>query len=192
EEIALEWAPLQAARGNVREVDDYLQRRAEQDPALAPLVWEAVAEGYIRLYRMLDALPCLESWLAVEPGNVRALELRGKAYQIGRQTRKAADDFRRVLDLDARRNDARWRLALCLLALGSYDEAHTHLEQLRRTRPDDVEVQIRLARCESMRGQPDLARDILDAVLESHPDNALALRTRGQFALAERRPEEAE
>jgi predicted Zn-dependent protease len=36
------------------------------------------------------------------------------------------------------------------------------------------------------------AREILDGVLEEHPEHALALRTRGQFAITDREPARAE
>jgi tetratricopeptide (TPR) repeat protein len=192
DDIALQWALLQAADGNVREVEEYLQRRSEQEPELAPLIWEALAEGYIRVYRILDALPCLEHWLRVDPDNLRARELRGLAYQNGRSAHKGAEDFRRVLEQDPTREETRWRLVLCLLDMGSYDEALPHLERIAREKPNDPDVQVRLARCHNMLGRGDQARQLLDAVLAAHPDHGLALRTRAQFALADRQPEPAE
>jgi tetratricopeptide (TPR) repeat protein len=192
DEIAFEWALLQAADGGLREVEEFLQRQAGQEPRLAPLVFEAVAEGYIRLHRHLDALACVERWLAADPDNLRALELRGQSYQTGKQSRKGSEDFRAVLEREPNRDQTRWHLVLCLLDMGSYDEALSHLEYLERKKPDDPEVQVRLARCQNMRGEGDTARKLLDAVLASHPRHALALRTRGQFALADRQPAEAE
>jgi tetratricopeptide (TPR) repeat protein len=190
--VAREWALLQAASGNLREVEEFLQRQAEEDPELAPLVWEALACGYTRLYRTLDAVACLDHWLGLDPDNLRALELRGLAYHGGGQVRKAAEDLRRVIERDPGRGEARWRLVLCLLDAGSYDEALPHLEHLDRQRPDDPDVRVRLARCHSLLGRDEQARQILDAVLEGHPEHGLALRTRGQFALVDRQPAEAE
>src|SRR5262249_40108222 len=119
EDVALEWALLQAAGGNVREVEEFLQRRLEQEPELAPLVWAALTEGYVRIYRILDALACLDHWLQVDPDNLRARELRGLAYQNGKSAHKGAEDFRRVLEQDPTRDETRWRLVLCLLDMGS-------------------------------------------------------------------------
>jgi tetratricopeptide (TPR) repeat protein len=192
EDAALEWALLQAAGGNVREVEEFLQRRSEQGPELAPLVWEALAEGYVRVYRILDALACLDHWLQVDPNNLRARELRGPAYQNGKSAHKGAEDLRRVLEQDPTRDETRWRLVLCLLDMGSYDEALPHLEQIARQKPNDPDVQVRLARCHNMLGRGEQARQILDDVLHAHPEHGLALRTRGQFALADRQPAQAE
>lgn len=191
-EVAFEWALLQAAAGNVWEVDEYLQRRAEADPELAPLAWEALAEGYLRVYRTLDAMACLDHWLKRDPDNVRALDLRGMTFVTGKGVTRGAEDYRRVLELDPSREQTRWRLALCLLDLGGYEEALTHLERLARDRPDHPDVLARLARCQNMLGRGAEARQLLDGVVARHPDHAAALRTRGQFALADRNPAEAE
>jgi tetratricopeptide (TPR) repeat protein len=192
EEIALEWALLQAASGNLTEVEEYLNRQAQLHHERAPLVWEAVAEGDIRVYRILDALACLNVWLQHDPNNVRALELRGLAYQNAKSATRGAENYRLVLDLDPTRSGTRRQLARCLLRMGSYEEALPHLEQLARLNPDDPETQVGLARCQAMLGHPKQARELLAQVLQRHPDHAEALRTRGQFALSNGRPAEAE
>jgi predicted Zn-dependent protease len=185
DDVAFEWALLQAADGNVREVEEHLQAQADEDLPRARLVWEALCEGYIRLYRIRDALACLDHWLTLEPDNLRARELRGLAYQRGHSLHKGAEDFRWVLAQDPTRASIRWLLVHCLLEMGSYDEALPLLEQIEREQPDDPEVLVRLARCYNMLDRPAQAREVLDEVLRAHPEHALALRTRGQFALAD-------
>src|SRR5262245_13923949 len=44
----LEWALLRACQGDLREVEEYLQTRVKKDAANAPLIFEALAEGYSR------------------------------------------------------------------------------------------------------------------------------------------------
>jgi tetratricopeptide (TPR) repeat protein len=192
DDVALEWALLQAAGGNPREVEEYLQYRAEADPRQAPLIWEALVEGYIRIYRILDALAFLEHWLSVAPDDLRALELRGTAYRQGRSSAKAAESFRRVLELDPSREEARWPLALCLLDMGSYQEAVEQLERIDRRRGGDPDVRVRLARAYNMLDREDEARALLLEVLHEHPGHGQALRALGQIALMRRRPAEAE
>ena len=192
EEIAFEWALLQASYGNVREVEPYLQKQADQQPERAHLVWEALAEGYLQSYRILDAMSCLEHWIARDPDNVRALELRGKAFVTGKGVKRGTDDFRRVLELDSSRDDARMRLTRALLDLGGYDEAIPHLERLAKARPEDPNIRVRLARCLNMLRRGDEARRALEGVLAEHPDHAMALRTLGQFSLTDGQPAEAE
>lgn len=192
DEIAFEWALLQASAGNVREVETYLQKQADTQPEQAGLVWEALAEGYLRSYRTLDAMACLEHWLAESPNNVRALELRGRTFVVGRGVKRGSDDFRRVLELDPSRDGARLHLTRALLDLGGYSEAIPHLEHLSKTRPDDPEIPVRLARCLNMLDRKAEARRTLENVLARHPDHALALRTLGQFSLSENQPAAAE
>lgn len=192
EEMAFEWALLQAASGNTREVDDYLQRQVEREPSRAPLVWEALAEGYIRLYRVLDAVAALDFWLDREPENVRALELRGLAFQNGRQSRKAADDYRKVLNAQPGRDEIRRNLVLCLLDTGGYEEALRNLELLLSASPEDSDLLVRAARCQALIGQPASARQILQEVLRRNPDHALALRTMGQLEMGANQPALAE
>jgi predicted Zn-dependent protease len=190
--IAFEWALLQAAAGNVREVESYLQREADMRPAQAFLVWEALAEGYLRTYRILDSMACLEHWLSGDQENVRALELRGRTFIVGKGVKRGSDDYRRVLELDPTRDDTRIRLTRALLDLGAYDEAVPHLEYLMKARPDDPESPVRLARCLFMLNERAKAHETLLAVLAKHPENGSALRTLGQFSLMDSQPAEAE
>jgi tetratricopeptide (TPR) repeat protein len=192
DDVALEWALLQAANGNVREVEEFLQAQAGEDLPHARLVWEALSEGYTRIYRIRDALACLDHWLTLDPDNLRARELRGLAFHIGKSAHRGAEDLRWVLEKDDTREATRWRLVLCLLDMGNYDEARPLLERIERHKPGDPEVLVLLARCHNMLDRPQQARDILEAVLKAHPDHAPALRTRGQLALADSQPARAE
>lgn len=192
EETAFEWALLEAAAGNVVEVEEYLQRKATQEPDAAPLVWEAIAQGQLRLYRILDAMAVLKLWLARDPDNPRALELRGRTYVTGKGVARGAEDYRRVLELDPGRTDTRRRLAIALLDLGGYPEAADHLGVLLRDAPGDPEATAMLARCYNFIGRRAEGRALLDAALERHPDDGLCLRTRGQIALHDDQKPEAE
>lgn len=192
DETAFEWALLQAAAGNVRDVEQYLQRRAEQSPEAAPLVWEALAIGYLRVYRSLDAMALLNLWLKNDPDNARALELRGQTYVTGRGVVRGADDFRRALELDPSRRSSRWQLIQALVALGGYSEAIGHLESFMRAQPGDPKVLATLARCYFFERRHDEAWSLLERALAEHPDNGLCIRTRGQFALMDNQPAQAE
>ncbi|MCI0701379.1 MAG: tetratricopeptide repeat protein [Planctomycetia bacterium] len=193
DETAFEWALLQASTGNVREVEVYLQRRADQSPDVAgPLIWEALAVGYLQSFRTLDAMACLEHWLKRQPDNVRALELRGATFVAGKGVVRGLEDYRRVLELDSTRWATRWRLIEGLIALGGYEEAAGHLELFARENPDDPAVAARLARCYYFNGRRDEARRLLDEALIRHPDHGLSLRTRGQIALMDDQKPEAE
>jgi predicted Zn-dependent protease len=192
DEVTLEWSLLQASMGNLGEVEEFLVARAEKYPAQAPLIWEALAEGYLRMYRVLDALSCLDNWLEREPNNPQAWFLRGNVHRQVNAVQKYVDDYRNVIDLDPSRGDARQPLALGLVEVGRYEEALTHLEYVRQRRPEDPEVLVPLARCLSGLGQGEQARELLDRVLTKHPDDGPALRTLGEVDLLEGKLAEAE
>jgi predicted Zn-dependent protease len=192
DEITLEWSLLRATAGHLDEVEEYLHNRAAQSPEEAPLVWEALAQGYARVYRILDALAVLERWLERRPDDVQALVVRGNVYRKVKAAQSAAADFRRAVELDPARDDARWGLAVSLVEIGRYQEALTHLEQLRPRRPDDPELLVRIARCYARLDRRDDARRLLEEVLAAHPDNGPALLNLGQLLVQAGRLEEAE
>jgi len=193
EETAFEWALVQAAAGNVLEVEGYLQAQSERSPAEAgPVVYEALAVGYLRNYRTLDAKAVLDLWLKHDPNNVRALELRGQTYVTGKGVVRGTEDYRRVLELDPARRATRRRLAEALVALGGYEEAARHWEVFAREGSDDPRVPAMLARCYNFIGRRDEARRLLDEALVRHPDDGALLRTRGQLALIDDHKTEAE
>ena len=192
EATAFEWALIQAAGGNVREVEEYLQKQAESSPEIGPLVWEALAEGYFRLYRTLDAMACLNHWLDRDHDNLRALELRGMTYVAGKGVQRGAEDFRKVLSIDPDRKQTRMRLTACLLDLGSYDEAAENLEWSLRQSPGDPDIIARLARCYFMLKHSAEGRRLVEDALKLHRDHGLCLRTLGQFDLSEGQRAEAE
>jgi predicted Zn-dependent protease len=112
--------------------------------------------------------------------------------QQARAASAAAEDFRRVLELDPERDDARRQLARNFLKIGRYDEAAVHLNYLHKRRPADAELQVNLARCEIELGRREEARSLLDAVLTDHEGNRAALLEHGRLALREGEPAEAE
>jgi tetratricopeptide (TPR) repeat protein len=189
-ESFLEWAMLRAAVGDMDAVEEFLKSSGRDDPRSASLILESLAVGYLRMSRIVDALNCIDEWLAREPNNAQAWYQRGNIHRQVGAAQESATDYRRVLELDPERGKARWWLALALLEIGRYDEALEYLEMVRRVQPDDIEVRVRLAVCHNRLGQDRRAEELLDGVLTEHPDHALALRTRGWIDLnADRLPE---
>jgi tetratricopeptide (TPR) repeat protein len=71
-------------------------------------------------------------------------------------------------------------------------EAVGPFEELRRRQPDNPAVLLGLAKCRRQLGQPDEARQLLDAVLAQNPEDAQALAEQGKLALAAGQASEAE
>jgi predicted Zn-dependent protease len=190
--VLLEWSLWRAATGSFQtEVEEFLMQQAGREPALAPLIWEALIQGYLRVYRAKDAYDLAERWLKREPDNIQALYLRAEVFQKIRQLPKAVPDYRRVVELDPERDDARKWLARGLIIAGHYGEATTHLDRLRRHSPDDAELVVLQARAFKGLSQLPQARALLDELLAKQPAHAGALRARGELELAEH-PAEAE
>jgi tetratricopeptide (TPR) repeat protein len=181
-DILLEWALLHAAGGDLDKVELDLRDQARKDPQHVLLILEALAEGYLRMARIAEALACVNEWLAHEPNNVQALNLRGAIYRQNGAWTKALPDLRRVIELDPERPHARWWLAVALVNAGYYEEAAQHLEFLRQRQPEDVEILVRLAICWHRLGHSRQARSLLDTVLAQHPEHGLALFTCGEMA----------
>src|SRR5262249_41691010 len=111
EEIRLERDLICAQRGEVAGVQDQLLLFAERGHPDALLILEALCQGYIKTYRLPHAARCLELWLERRPDDVQALFWRAEVEQLRSSLPDALADFRRVLDLEPERDDARLRLA---------------------------------------------------------------------------------
>jgi tetratricopeptide (TPR) repeat protein len=192
-EVLLEWALQHAAAGDLASVEHYLQSRLQNSfwPD-GPLICEALVVGYLRMYRFHTAALYLAQWLEHEPDNVQALFLRATVWRSRGKPPQAAEDYRRVLQLDPQRGEARWDLALCLMETYEWEEALSLLDQVLRQRPNDPDVYVRIAVCRHGLGQTQQAREVLDRVLHEHPAHGMALRERGWLALQDEQPTDAE
>jgi tetratricopeptide (TPR) repeat protein len=192
EETALEWTLLRAAGGDLTPtVEDTLLGRLEREPGRAALVFEALVQGYSRTYRVPEALACVDRWLKLQPDNVQALFMRGAVWNKAQRLQNGLPDFRRVLELDDERDDARWFVAAGLLDAGRYEEAEAQLKQLQRKDPANPAVRVRLAQCQKGLGYLDKARRLLREVLDEDPANAAALCAEGDVELAAGHPDKA-
>ncbi len=187
-----EWALLKAENGDLENVEGFLLSQARSDPSRADRVGEALAAGYLQLYRFFDAMRALDLCLERQPENLRALYLRGKAWERVHAYPKAAADYETVATLDPEHDDARLRLANCRLENGEPAEAIPHLEALRDRQPDNPEVLVRLAFAWNAAGKLGPSLELIDKVLAGHPDLPSALSARGQLSYQAERPDEAE
>ncbi len=181
EETLLEWAMFRATCGNLAEVQTFLHEKIQAGDPRSGLIYEALIEGYLRVYQIYAALGGLREWLDKEPNHPVALSLRGRTFQRVHAYPKAVEDFRRVIEIDAERDDDRYRLADCLLEVGQPVEAGRHLEMLRVRRPEDDQVLIRLAFAWHQTGRSGESLGVLEALLARAPDNVLALSAHAQI-----------
>jgi predicted Zn-dependent protease len=190
--VLLEWALLRAQFGELETVERYLIDQLQRGSGQALLIQEALIEGYMRTYRVGPALAGVEDWLKRQPDDTQAWFLQGCIWMQMERPQTARTSLLRVLELDPQRDDARWRLAQCLLKLRLCEEADPYLEQLHRRYPQNAEMRVELAKARFMQGQVSQAQEMLDSVLAEHPDNEAALRERGRLDLAAGKAAEAE
>ncbi len=191
-EVVMEWALLRATLGDLKQTESYLLPLTQIESEEAVLACEALAQGYQRLYRLSKARSLLDLWLKRCPNAVRPLLLRGRLWSQTNSWQQALLDYRRVLELEPEQEEAQRGLAWCLIESARWNEAVPYWEALQRRYPADPEVCANLARCWGHLGQGQQAVQMLRAVVATHPDHLLALRSLGQILLQEERPAEAE
>jgi tetratricopeptide (TPR) repeat protein len=182
DDIALERSMLVAQKGEVDSVEFQLRPKIRQGHPQAARILEAMAKGYLRVYRFLEADSCLQEWLTYEPSSSEAYFLLGWELQQRGDKPGSTGAFKRSLKLDPGNTKVRYQLALGYLDDVQPDEAIPHLEILAKNQPNNVEVLVNLARCQHALGQVDEARVILDSVLDLQPTNSAALIERGLLA----------
>jgi tetratricopeptide (TPR) repeat protein len=192
ERLVLERVLVRAERGELDSVSNYCRTQLEQNPTAAPLILEAVSRACLRLYRRREAQQALDEWLKRQPDNPQALVIQGQLYDLEMRQHDAIASYRRALTVDPEMEDARLRLCDALMQLGLVEEALPHLEYLNRRFPDNLMVQVHLARVRNRKGETKEAEKIIEAVLERRPQFAPALAERGKLARGEGRTDEAE
>jgi tetratricopeptide (TPR) repeat protein len=181
--LKLERALLTAQKGEVDDVKRYLFTLVEQNHPETPLILEALALGYLRGYRLDEAFYCLERWQQQQPQDAQVYFLRGWVREFQEDSVFAAPEYRKALELDPKRDDARQRLASILTDNNQPLEAIGHLEVLVQKHPQDVPILVDLARCRYLLGQTEEAEALLERALKLKPFYTPALVARGQLAL---------
>jgi tetratricopeptide (TPR) repeat protein len=191
-QFALEEALMRVQQGDVDSTEAYFRREVDRGNPDSPLILEAFVEGYMRLHRLLDAMACLTAWEKLQPDNMYLYFLRGSVRERVPNLQAAADDYRKVLELNPDYDEARLRLARILLSTHETDEALMHLEQVRDTRLRNARMLVLLARCYIDLARPEEARRALSEVLDGDPKNQPALLVSAQLDLQEGATEQAE
>lgn len=183
DELALEWKLLRAQRGDTEAVVDYLRALVESNHPESPLILEAVARGYMRKYRYLDASFIVQLWLERRPDDTLALYCQGwLREQLGPRV-QALDNYKRILAKDPGHDEARLRLLNLLIMQAQPAEALGHARTLAARRGGEPGVRLALATCQYGVGERAAARETLDALIAAKPHYAAALVLRGKLAL---------
>jgi tetratricopeptide (TPR) repeat protein len=181
---SLEAALARAQRGQLAGWEGHLWALVQQGHPDAPLILEALAQGYLATFRWGQALSCLEQLLRRRPADAEALVWRGWVSENLHRLPAALDDYRRAVELAPGHEEARLRLAEALLQSGQPAEAVEHLERLRPRRPDDPALLLALARGRRALNQPREAGELLERLLAQRPEGPFVLAERGKLALS--------
>lgn len=180
--LGLEWALLRAQRGDPDPVLPYLRSLVDADHPATPLILEAAARGYMRVYRYHDAALLLRLWLDRRPDDTFALYHLGVVRERIGPREEAIDAYRSVLEKKPGHDEARLRLVQLLLEAAQPRDALDTLRPALESRGNDPGVRLAHARCSHALGERRQAEETLDGLLASAPDDTLALALRGRLA----------
>jgi len=176
EAIQLERSLAHAQRGELAGVEEYLVSGTDKDQAEAILILEALTQGYLKTYRLADALHCLDIWLQRQPNNVQAWVWRGEVKERRNGNAEAVQAYQRALEIEPDNDNVRFHLAQALARSDRAEEAQMHFLDLEQRQPDNPEVLLGLARCQRSLGRVDEARQLLEQVLANDPGSPPAPR----------------
>jgi predicted Zn-dependent protease len=159
-----------------------LERVLEEHPEDAE-VHKALAEGYAKNKRWVEAERAYSRWLAVQPARADLHLERGKVLLEAGRADQAADEFQVVLRNAPQDFQARLLLAQCFMNDFKMEEAESELQECRRLRPSASEPLVGLASCAAERGDGVHAQALAKEALALDPQSPLALHFQGSLFL---------
>jgi tetratricopeptide (TPR) repeat protein len=174
---------LLVQQGILGEADVRLRATVGPDHPDAPFVLEALARGYILAERWPDARQACELWRAVQPEHPWPWLWAGWIAERLIDMDRAAELYRRAVELAPDDRDARVAFARVLLRQRDPAAAAAHYQWVLERDPEDAEALLGLAQCRVEAGRAGEAVPMLDRVLARDPSSALAAALRGRAAM---------
>ncbi|HEV3237089.1 MAG TPA: tetratricopeptide repeat protein, partial [Gemmataceae bacterium] len=139
------------------------------------MILEAMSQGFLKNYRLKEALMCLQRMLVLQPDSNFALRRRAWICVKSGQFDQAEKDYRQALEIEPNDLVARQELAQILLDIRkNAKEAAEHFERIVAEQRDSQSV-MGLAKSWRILGCNEDARTMLEAWLKDNPRDALAL-----------------
>jgi len=183
-ELGLESAELDMERGlalfdlgRFQEAKPILESRPTKETI------SALTFLHLNLFEMDEALRDLNTWTMLDPENPLPHALCGDMWVQAPDYGKAAEAFRRAVELDRDNLEVRTKLASSLRELGQLDHASRILRQCDTEEPNNPTVMLLLARCEADSGDVVAARSLLERLIDAHPNLPAALVESGKIDL---------
>ena len=160
--------------GQFEHAGPYLRRvlAAGADDEQAFEIYDALARGYMRAFRLQDALLCLDYFIGWRPELVSPRLQRGEIWERMFQWEIAARDYREVLARHPGETTARWHLGDCLLELQQVHEALREYERCLEDAPRCIEALHGVAKCLWKLGDVARSKTRFEELLvvDLHPD----------------------
>ena len=144
----LERSLLQIQCGHSESIVDEVPSLLVQFPERGSEILEAVVTRFATRGDPERALQHVNDWIEADPGNARALALKGEILATLGKTTEAESFFRQAIRLNPALQKARYSLARLLKLLGRYDEAIELFDAELQHTPQDV--RLRLLRCDTL------------------------------------------
>ena len=182
--LQLEYAMMQAQRDTPAAVEGFLMAHVDDGHVDAPLILEALIQGYLKTYQLPKALHCVGLWRQRFAESLEALFWEGIIAEKLANGRAALTDFEQVVEGDPDNLDARLHLADLLLGLNrEYSQALAHYERLRSAGQENLQISLGMVGCYIGLNRLEDADAILSELQANHPDDARVLSECGQLAL---------
>ena len=191
EGVTVEAALLEVARGNDEPIPA-LKERSKQRDELALNILEVLVQRDLDTYQLGPAMEGFTRYLEQRPDDLHALLGRGFVWERYMSFADAAEDYRRAVEAHPESDRARFKLAEALLVVGTPKEALAQFQWLAEHKPGLPPIRLGLARCYRRLGDRAKAIPLLDGLLAEFPDHGETLWERGELAVDEGRPAEAE
>ncbi len=191
-DLSFEQDLLAAQRGAMGPVERALVDRLQHNDEMAPLILEALAQGYAANHRASDALYIANQLLERIPDHLEGRHYRGWALEKLNHIPEAIDNYREALKIDPDCEWANLALGELLLLKQNPEVALEHFERVLRHSPDNPVLLFATARCRRELRQFDEAQKLIDQVLATGYLEYAVVRERGEIALDAGRVTEAE
>jgi len=169
--------------GDIDGTREYLQRLIDQGAGdeVAEEVYEALAKGFLAEFRLIDAVVVLDHWIAWRPDVIQPRLWRAELFEEELDWKAAAEQYRKVVEIDPGLLEARLHLANTLLADNQLERARVEYQEARRLSPEDVLGCLGIAQCDRRLGNTAAAKELLQQVLEAEPDGVFRFSAYGEL-----------
>jgi len=182
--------------GRFEDTESYLKEvlRKGTDDGLAEEIYEAQAKGYLKTYRLGDALVCLRYWVQWKPKAVQPRLWLADIWLRLDNHKSAIRELKAALEVDPDHPSANRMLAQSLMALQQIEEAKRHFERCLVIDGNDLAALIGIARCERRLANAAASRGHLNRLLQrtlSTEQRAEVLLELGQMEFVDSRNPQA-